>query len=66
MDTKIQALNQAHKEAWSVYWQAKGRYDWDAKQTGAQSMALCKAMLAAKGAWHEAGIALRDELKKEG
>lgn len=66
MDSKIQALNHAHRETWSAYSDAKGVYDWDAKQAGAQSMALCKEMLAAKRAWHEAGIALRDELKKEG
>ena len=34
--------------------------------SGAADLGLYKDMQAAKGAWHEAGIALRDELRKEG
>lgn len=63
MNPKIQALDQRHREAWSAYSDAKGVYEWDAKQVGAASMALCKQMLATKGSWHEAGLALRDALK---
>ena len=65
MQAKIQALDQAHKAAWSAYYDAKGRFD-HSEKSGAADLALYKDMQAAKGAWHEAGTALRDELRKEG
>lgn len=64
MQALIQTLDQAHKAAWSIYWQAKGRFD-HSEKSGAASLALYKDMQAAKGGWHEAGIALREAMKAE-
>ena len=64
MQARIQALDQAHKAAWSAYYDAKGRFD-HSEKSGAADLGLYKDMQAAKGAWHEAGIALRDAMKVE-